>query len=428
MSFTRNQIIIIGILGLVIVFFILVFVGVIPGLKDKNSSNKQEVSLVFWGVDKPNLIQPIIDKYSSLNSNVKVTYRQIDSDSYEKTLIDALATGQGPDVLMFNNNWLLKHYNKIIPSPDSQFSADLASQLFPTVVSQNLVSGGQVYALPLYIDTLALLYNRNVLDTAGIAVLPKTWDEFQLIVPILKKTNQLNQIVKPAAAIGGSAKSVDNAADLLNEIMAQFAGGPQNLITGDGSVRFSDEELDAVNFYVGFANPTNPYNTWNDSLAYSLDSFADGSTAMIFNYASVFSKIKSKNPYLDFGVSQMPQLTSEGQPVNYADYWALAVSKQSKNSAWAWHFIVSITSNPEIAELYTENTSLPPALLSLIEKYKNDSKLGVFARQALTARSWLQPDNAEVKKIFSNMIESILNGKATAQNAMKEAENAINKL
>ena len=149
---------------------------------------------------------------------------------------------------------------------------------------------------------------------------------------------------------------------------------------------------------------------------------------MIFNYASGFAKIKSKNPYLDFGVSQMPQLTSNGQPINYADYWGLAVSKQSKNSAWAWHFISSITTNSQIAELYVQNASLPPALLTLIEKYKNDAKFGIFARQALTARSWLQPDNTEVKKIFSNVIESVLNGKTTAKDALGEAENAINNL
>ncbi len=427
MNFSRNQIIIIGILGLVILFFILVFVGVIPGLKN-SGPGVQEVSLVFWGIDNPNSIQPLIEEYQKVNSNVRITYRRIESDSYEKSLIDALATGQGPDILMFNNNWLSKHYNKVVSAPATQLSTDVVGQIFPTIVSQNFISGGQVYALPLYIDTLALLYNKNVLDAAAVAVLPRTWDEFQIILPGLKKINQFNQIIKPAAAIGGSEKSIDKASDLLNELMAQFAGGPQNIIGQDGSVRFGNEELSALNFYVGFANPANLYNTWNDSLPYSLDSFADGSTAMIFNYASILSKIKSKNPYFDFGVSQMPRLTPDSQPVNYADYWGLAVSKQSKNSAWAWHFIVSITTNSEIAELYIQNASLPPALLTLIERYKNDAKLGVFARQALTARSWPQPDNTEVKRIFSNMIESILNGKASAKNALDEAQNAINNL
>ena len=428
MSFSRNQIIVSGISGLVILFFILVFIGVIPGLKGSNQNTNQEISLVFWGVDSSGFIQPLIDAYTGTNPNVKITYRKIDSVSYEKTLIDALATGQGPDVLMFNNNWLAKHYNKIAPAPATQISVESVARLFPTVVRQNFVSNNQVYALPLYIDTLALLYNKSVLDAAAVAGLPKTWDEFQALVPNLRKFNQFNQITRPAAAIGGSDKSIDKASDLLNELIMQFAGGPQNIISQDGAVYFKDDGLNALNFYLGFANPASSYNTWNDSLPYSLDSFADGSTAMIFNYASGFPKIKSRNPYLDFSVSQMPQLAPDGQPVNYADYWGLAVSKQSRNAVWAWHFISSITTNPQTAELYVQNASLPPALLTLIEKYKNDAKFGVFARQALTARSWLQPDNTEVKKIFSDIIESVSNGKATAKDALDEAENAINSI
>lgn len=428
MSFSRNQIIVIGISGLVILFFILVFIGVIPGLRGSNPNNIQEVSLVFWGVDNSSFIQPLIDEYQKTNASIKITYRKIDSGSYEKSLIDALATGQGPDILMFNNNWLLKHYNKIIPVSVAQFPVENVARLFPTVVRQNFVLNNQVYALPLYIDTLALLYNKNILDAAAVAVLPKTWDEFQMLVPGLRKFNQFNQIMRPAAAIGGSEKSIDSASDLLNGLIAQFSGGPQNIVSQEGTVNFDDEALNALNFYLGFANPASSYNTWNDSLPYSLDSFADGSTAMIFNYASGFLKIKSRNPYLDFGVSQMPQPTLDGQPVNYADYWGLAVSKQSKNSAWAWHFISSIATNSQVAELYVQNASLPPALLTLIEKYKNDANLGVFARQALTARSWPQPDRDEVKNIFSDMIQSVLNGKSSSKDALNEAQNAINNL
>jgi multiple sugar transport system substrate-binding protein len=432
MSFSRNQIIILGVLGLIALFFILVFIGVIPGLKDDPSGQGQEITLSFWGIDKSSAISPVIEAYSASNPGVRIIYKQISADTYEKTLVDALATGQGPDILMFNNNWLLKHYNKVSPAPATQISADKVSQLFPTVVSQNFVSAESVYALPLYIDTLALLYNKDVLDASGIAVLPKTWDEFREIIPAIRKYNQFGQIARPAAAIGGSGKSMDNAGDLINLIIAQFAGGANKVVNQDGSVRFGQEALGALNFYVDFANPASVYHTWNDNLGNSLNSFADGTTAMIFDYASSFSKIKARNPYIDFSVSAMPQISADIQPVNYADYWGLAVSKQSKNSAWAWHFIVSAATNSSIAETYSldadSQPSFSPALLSLIEKYKNDAKIGIFARQALTARSWRQPDGTETKKIFSNMIESVLNGRATAQNALNEAENAINSI
>jgi len=42
---------------------------------------------------------------------------------------------------------------------------------------------------------------------------------------------------------------------------------------------------DALNFYTKFSDPRDEFYTWNESLEYSLDSFARGNTAMIFNYS-----------------------------------------------------------------------------------------------------------------------------------------------
>jgi len=54
--------------------------------------------------------------------------------------------------------------------------------------------------------------------------------------------------------------------------------------------------------------------------------------------------------------------------------------------------------------------------------------LGVFAAQALTARSWPQIDNVEVKKSFDDMIESVTTGKLSAEKALREAEDKLTAL
>ena len=121
----------------------------------------------------------------------------------------------------------------------------------------------------------------------------------------------------------------------------------------------------------------------------------------------------------------MPQLAEADQPVNYANYWGLSVSRQSQRQDLAWNFIIFSAANPQIAENFLQITKKPPALRSLIQKYINDSELGIFARQALTARSWPQPDNEAVRKIFSNMVESVLSGRLNSQKALAEAESEI---
>jgi len=437
MNLSRNQIIIIAAVGLVVLFFVLVFLCVIPGLKSScgnpNPSGTTQVSLSFWGVDNANFIQPVIDEYSKANKNVAITYRQFDNpDVYEKALLNALAINQGPDILMLNNAWLPKYYDKITPAPETFFSLNQLQQSFPVVVEQDFVlrqaqdkSLVKIYSLPLYIDTLVLLYNKDIFDAKAIALAPTTWLEFQNLIPRLRQSNSFNQIIKSAASIGGSNKNIDSASDLLALLMKQF-GSEMN--DTNNRVSFGKNGLSALNFYLQFANPSSPYYTWSENFPYSLNGLSNGSTAIIFNYASQIPLIKNKNPYLRLGITPMLQFYNNSQPINYANYWGLTAAKQSKNSGWAWHFIVSIATNPQIAEVYLQASKRPPALRTLIEKYKNDPDLGVFSQQALTARSWQQPDSAVVKQTFSDMIESVLNGRLNSNDALSQAENAINNL
>jgi len=326
---------------------------------------------------------------------------------------------------MFHSSWLPKHYDKVMPVPETFLPLSQFRQLFPTVVEQNFVLNGKVYALPLYIDTLAFLYNKDIFDAKSIALMPKTWQEFQNLISQLRQINILNQIVKPAAALGGSEKNINSASDLLNLLMLQFGS---QMIDQYGKINFGNQGLQALNFYLQFANPSSPYYTWNENLHYSLDSFSEGSTAIIFNYASQIPLIKAKNPYLSIGVTLTPQPAGVSQPIDYANYWGLSVSNQSRNSNLAWNFIFSATTNSQVSEIYLQAVKKPPALRSLIEKYKNDPELGVFAKQALTARSWPQPDSNVVKQTFSNMIESVLSGRLNSEQALRQAENEINEL
>ncbi|MBN2197801.1 extracellular solute-binding protein [Candidatus Wolfebacteria bacterium] len=436
MNLSRNQIIIIGIIGLVVLFFILMLLGIIPGLKKSGnnggfgSGTAEQTEIVFWGVsdaDNSDAIKKMIDEYALKGTGIKITYRVFNSNNYESSLLNALATGQAPDIFMFHNSWLSKHSNKVAPIPESYLPLSQFRQLFPTVVEQNFVSAGRIYSLPLYIDTLAFIYNKDIFDSKSIAVPPKTWQDFQNLISQLKQVNALNQIIKPAAALGGSEKNINSASNLLMLLMLQFGS---QMVSQYNEIIFGSEGLSALNFYLQFSNPSSSYYTWNQNLRNSLDSFAEGSTAVIFDYSSSIPLIKAKNPYINIGVSPMLQTSNpdQNQPINYANYWGLSVSNQSKKQNAAWNFVFSATIDSQISEVYVQTGQKPPALRSLIEKYKNDSNIGVFAKQSLTARSWPQPDYVTTGQIFSNMLEYVLNGRLNPEQALKQAENELNSL
>lgn len=433
MQLTRNQIIIIFSVALIAIVVVLIFIGVLPGRKQGGGVNlgkigsEQQTEVIFWGVENEQTLRPIIDSYLQVNQAVRIVYEQFSEKDYEKKLVDAMASGNPPDILMFHNTWLPKHSAKLLPLfPESGFSITQLRQLFPQVIEADFYENNGIYALPIYIDTLAFIYNKDIFDAKGVAIVPKNWNEFQYVVPRLRVLDFGNRIVKAAAAIGGSEKSVDKASDLLSLIMLQF--GTQ-MIDQSGDVGFTRTGADeALSFYIQFSNPNNSIYTWNDNFRNSLDSFSQGETAAIFNYQSAISVIKAKNPFLNLAVAPMIQPAGTGQPVNYADYWGLAVSNQSRKAEAAWNFILYFSVDSSIAEKYLQESKRPPALRSLIQKYFNDPDLGVFSQQTLTAKSWRQPDSAGVKRIFSSIIESVLSGRLSIGDALKQAESEVNSL
>jgi ABC-type glycerol-3-phosphate transport system substrate-binding protein len=145
---------------------------------------------------------------------------------------------------------------------------------------------------------------------------------------------------------------------------------------------------------------------------------------MMFNYSYHLSTIRAKSPYLNFGVAPMPQIKTATKDVNYANYWGLAVSRNCQNHTEAWQFIVWLTEK-ENAQKYLEATNKPAARRDLISWQKDDPDLGVFAEQALTARSWYQADNLAIETILADMIESIVLGEATIKQAIDKAANQV---
>ena len=419
----RSRIIIIGAAGLVILFLALLFLGVIPGLK-KSDPAKTAIKLNFWGVFES---KEIIDEILKSVPGYEVVYREFDPQTYEAELVNALAAGRGPDIFMIHSSWLPKHADKLSPIATSQLQIGRLRDLFPTVVEQDFApDGGLVYALPLYIDTLAMLYNQTIFDSEGIALTPKNWEEFQNLIPRLRELGSDGRLIKAAAAIGGSAKSVSRAADLLSVLMLQ-AGVP--MVAPDFSrADFSEAGRTPLEFYTHFANPASEFYTWHDAFLNSLDSFAQEKTAIIFNYSSQVPVLQDKNPFLEIGVAPLPQPKGAEREVNYASYWGLAVANKFSNPLGAWNFIWALTINEKQAGVYGEKTGRLPALRTLLGQKLNDPILGVFARQALSARSWPQIDNLAIEAAFSKMIEDAVSGRLPLRETLQEAERTITAL
>jgi ABC-type glycerol-3-phosphate transport system substrate-binding protein len=124
----------------------------------------------------------------------------------------------------------------------------------------------------------------------------------------------------------------------------------------------------------------------------------------------------------------MPQANDGSEVVNTADYWGLGVWKDTKNYRDAWQFIIRTTTSADIMRSYAASTGKPPALRVLINDYLTHPTLGVFAEQALTARSWQKVNAGSIDTIFNTMISRTLDGSVTVDKAVEQADEAVTQL
>lgn len=445
---TQKQVVIIG-FG----FFLLVLIGVIVffNLRHSTTGVGSQAKLVVWGTDDEKAMNDMFSAYQSAHQGAQISYKQIDPASYQTELLSALAAGTGPDVFEINDHDLPIWENVLAPMPTTnaeQFSAVTLENDFPTVVGQDFMDGSSVYALPLSLDTLAMIYNKDLVDSAGIAELPATWDDFDADVTRLRSINAQGQLTQAGAAIGGSTASIANAPDILYLLMLQngtemttpdfaeavFANGNsgesasasgQTSSGSSGGTSSADPGLAAFNFYLQFSDSGSPYYTWNDTMGDSEASFVQGQTAIIFGYAAELNDIKEKAPFLNYGVAPMPQPTGATTFVNYPNYEGLAAARYGQVAA-AWDFIIGVTTNDAQVGMYNKDTGTPPALRSAIQQNINDPVMSVFGTQALTARDWHEGNATQMDDIFNAAIESVLNGSADSTKALQTAQAGVN--
>lgn len=433
-----------------ILLLLTMLVGMGAGCSGGSTATLEDIDLVIWRVfDDDDTFETIVDNYRTLHPNVSIEYRKLRYDEYENELIRAFAEGRGPDILSLHNTWLPAYQPLLEPMPNSitttsqevqgtlrkeavvvskttntmsmrQLESDFVDQVAADVVldyqpDPDIDPVEKIYGLPMAMDTLALFYNKDLFNTAGIANPPTTWNEFQEDVISLTTYDSQGNVNQSGAALGTS-ENVERSSDVVALLMMQ--NGTQ-MTDERGRVYFNEvpkdapeavyPSYDAVTFYTDFANPTKEVYTWNDNFSSSLEAFANGQTAMFLGYSYHIPFLQASAPKLNYGIASIPQI-SGGREVNFANYWVECVAASSKNPGWAWDFVLYATDEDQVGS-YLQEARKPTALRNLISTQLGDMTLGAFAEQTLTAQSWYHGyDALLVEDIFEDLIDMVLTG------------------
>jgi len=428
-------------LFLAVILAVLSFVGFgCKGLTAEQQQATAPVSLEYWTVyDDVDALQAAIDKYRASRPYLKVTVRQLRYDELYTRLVEALAEDKGPDIISVPAKNLRAFVTKLAPMPATARDttviqrktmvntvetvvntaqiklpdANTVDREFVQAVKKDAIVSGQIYGLPLSFDTMAIYYNKDLLDRSDVAETPDTWEKFQEAVKKISKTDKdTGRIVQSGAALGAS-RNVEGFDDLLYILFRQSnidfvdaSGRP----AFNRSARTSGETASAgvMNFYTDFANPGRDTYSWNNDMGNSLDAFVQGRTAFFFGYSYDNATIQARAPQLNYGIMPMLQLNSE-KPVNAANYWLQTVVGKSKkqNDAWA---LVNYLTRSQASDEYLTATKRPSARRALIAKQQGDPELAPFVSQILVADSWYRgKDYPTAQNALSAMVDEWLN-------------------
>lgn len=411
------------------VFAILVFSGLLPIGNNSQNNTKLKGSISIWGTLPSIDLAKSLEEINSINPDLTIRYSQKNKETYSNELVEAIASGTGPDLFMLSDDIVFENQKFVTQIPYTSFNEKLFRDTF--------IDGAEVYlgntgiiALPISVDPLVLYYNKNLLSNNSIAQPPVYWDDLLTLNENLSIGSSDGAISQSMIALG-SYDNIRNAKDILALLMIQN-GNPIIVRQGEKTISVLAEQSQqsipsaesVMAFYTEFANPNSTVYSWNRGLPNSRDAFTAGDLAFYIGKGSELFNIQSVNPNLSFDVATVLQTKGTNVRRTFASMNAIAISKNTKDPALAMSTAMLFTS-PEIAEVISTSLSLPPARRDLLSKRPTDRYLTVFYDSAISGRTWLDPDTNNTDKIFSDMVSNILSNKLDVSSAVGRANEEL---
>ena len=420
-------------LGLFIVLFvgaILVFSGVIN--IGGTTQQQKQVTVTIWGPFSRIAMSDIVTNFNNIDSYTQLAYTQVDPENLHQQLIEAIASGNGPDMVIFSSENFLQDVDKLFVTPFTTYPERTFRDTYVDGGSVFLNTTG-VVLYPLVVDPMVTYYNKDLLAAAKYIYPPKTWSGLNQSVPLFLKKDKIG-ITQSAIAMGESP-NMQHFKKIFSTLLLQsgvpvisFDASAQRYIADIYSgvtteVKVTPQDQ-ALMYYESFADPTSQLYSWNKKLPEAQDAFLSGKTAFYLAPASELFDIQKKNPNLNFDVSPVFQPDNAVRPITYGTFYGIGIIKNSPNVGVAYS-IANTLSGKDTIDAISKQLSLPPARRDLLQTLPSNPYAAVFFNQALQAFGWPDPDKNNTDSAFRDMIRKAASGEWGINQALYETQNQI---
>ncbi len=404
-------------------FSILIFSGKLP-IGSNNTANSPQGEVILWGTLPDVDMNKIVQAFNPQAKTYRVTYKQVREDVFAKTLVEALASGTGPDMIMAPQQIILSQEARLYPFPIASLSEKSFKDAYVDGASLFSTPLGAI-ALPVSIEPMVLFYNRTLFSKQGIVGPPTTWDDVMSIVPRLTILNTKGQFVESGIALG--APNTPYAKDILMAIVSELGQTPVlKQYNQDGSSAIgvlanisptnTNDVLplsSALRFFTQFADPTKITYSWNQFSGNADDIFVAEKLAMYIGYSGELNTLKARNPRGDFEMTYLPQAKGYNTFSTGARMYGIATLKSSKNPTAALN-VEAQFSGAGVSPSISAIIGAVPALRT----YSTTSGLNdIISRSMLVAKGWYDSYPEDSDAYTSAMISDVLNNRASVSDA-----------
>ena len=408
------------------IFLVLALVSVVVFATFSSGGGTAVGAVTIWGTLPQSTMDQLIGALSTQNNDFNdVSYTPYPKDQLMGELVEAIAKGNPPDVVLFSSENLVQHADKILTIPYSTLSRRDFQDSF--VQAGEVFLGAEGFkGFPFVIDPLVMYWNRSLFSEAGVARPPKYWDELSDAASKLTKKDERGTVTQSAVALGawnnvGNAKAVFLSLlyQLDNPVIVRAETGFKSVFASTvNSATVSGDS--ALRFYTEFADPVKPSYSWNRSRPDSRSAFLSGTLAIYFGRTSELGSLRAANPNLNFDVAPIPATrgASGGAEANVI---ALSMPRGSKNPQGGV-LVAQAFSGADMQKVFTSSNPTPSVRRDTLFASPANPYAQIFNNAALSGFAFFDPNPAESDSVFSRMVEGVLSGQLRVSEAVRSAD------
>lgn len=388
---------------------------------------KSDVEIEYWQYQfdsKVELVNQLIPEFQQANPKIKVKQVNFPYDDFRQKFAAAIQAGEGPDVINVYYGWLPAYVQQkvLLPLPADAFNAGaIEGSFFPMISAASF--GGQYYALPTAVRTLALFYNKDLLGAANKQV-PKTWDEF---VDVAKATTKRNgdkmEIEGTTYDPGGQGHQWWRECLNRQNGLVPMSADHKKLFWSD------PKGVEAFSWYMDLIKKYKVAENGFDTDGAT--AFQKGHAALHIDGSYRISAYTKNVPNLNYGTAPLPPKTSGGPKATYASYWCNAITRKAQgDKAIAAAKFIDFLASPDVMRRWTPAIGELPARTAVAGEgqFTKDEKLAAFITQLPDSYATFFVDESADRKAVMDAMDAVLLNNVDPQQAVTEAQAQVQQL